>query len=747
LALRQHAASAAEWNRDSEQLSRTVEEVKAYRDIYASANEKARQMAGCDERFRIVERSVVGNVLRKYEDAVERGDLEALSLLTPLLGTLQLAERGVGLYLRYSRSALVDDLDKDNVDDSEKNVGDDTDVIMQELANVFNEGVMYLRRHLPMVAYALGEADGDVGLLQLVHAEVEKRAIRILKEFEENKELVDLCKRGEDASQEMENFAEEIFTREDLIGKSDNIETYNPIDEILGNGMTQADLDLLLDESALLLQYTESYERFLRHAAGEVERTRQQRRNNIHNNVQDTKEDDIEVLVRVTRLNEVVSELGDHYSGLERTFMFASMQRAFLNGLSMNERYYTELPSSISSDRTSDVGSKGLQTSLVEEIFYAGKKSTRRVFATGQTGLACAAVNFIVDSLERLLRDALVRRADVCASALKPGNGLIVGQGGLGQSALAAFTNAQKGFAAVTTGSKESETPEEMRKRIQDTIARACASFNDIEVSVGYTKQLESQFMREVEESFPEGLLLEQLRTCIKSLSTVADTLNNALKRSTENLSNQILPRIRTIVNDSVGQESTGTAAVSGVKVGVGISSNVSAVKMNYDLDEEAYELSQAGDGYLSKMLAAFDEILDPLRLHLSPGVSDYLLLNVIGGASKRIEAAIKRCRFTYLGSLSLDADIREFVGYTKARLASPSFSSTKGLYAVCLPLARLSQISMLMTVTDLDDVTDIMRRAKGQWHLKADDSKTFLTLRVDFEAKKVSELLRLDND
>ena len=114
--------------------------------------------------------------------------------------------------------------------------------------------------------------------------------------------------------------------------------------------------------------------------------------------------------------------------------------------------------------------------------------------------------------------------------------------------------------------------------------------------------QLESQFMREVEESFPEGLLLEQLRTCIKSLSTVADTLNNALKRSTENLSNQILPRIRTIVNDCVGQESTGTAAVSGVKVGVGISSNVSAVKMNYDLDEEAYELSQAGDGYLSKM-------------------------------------------------------------------------------------------------------------------------------------------------
>lgn len=141
------------------------------------------------------------------------------------------------------------------------------------------------------------------------------------------------------------------------------------------------------------------------------------------------------------------------------------------------------------------------------------------------------------------------------------------------------------------------------------------------------------------------------------------------------------------------------------------------------------------------------DDLLNPIRAHLSPKLSDDVMIAAIGGAAKRIEAAIRKCRFTALGSLSLDADVRQFIAYTKQRLASPEYSSTSGLYAVCLPIARLSQISMLMNVADLDDVADIMRRAKGNWDLHAEDSKTFLNLRVDFESKKVNELLRLDDD
>lgn len=41
------------------------------------------------------------------------------------------------------------------------------------------------------------------------------------------------------------------------------------------------------------------------------------------------------------------------------------------------------------------------------------------------------------------------------------------------------------------------------------------------------------------------------------------------------------------------------------------------------------------------------DELITPLRAHLAPRLSDNLLIGLIGGASKRLEGAIKRVSFT----------------------------------------------------------------------------------------------------
>jgi hypothetical protein len=39
------------------------------------------------------------------------------------------------------------------------------------------------------------------------------------------------------------------------------------------------------------------------------------------------------------------------------------------------------------------------------------------------------------------------------------------------------------------------------------------------------------------------------------------------------------------------------------------------------------------------------DEVLNPLRVHLVPKLSDELLIGIIGGVSKRLEAAIRKVR------------------------------------------------------------------------------------------------------
>ena len=62
-----------------------------------------------------------------------------------------------------------------------------------------------------------------------------------------------------------------------------------------------------------------------------------------------------------------------------------------------------------------------------------------------------------------------------------------------------------------------------------------------------------------------------------------------------------------------------------------------------------------------------------------------------------------------------------------------------------CTPLSRLLQIAKLMNLDDLEDVLDLISssKRKGYWDLKMEDSKAYLSLRVEFEADLVSQLLR----
>lgn len=107
------------------------------------------------------------------------------------------------------------------------------------------------------------------------------------------------------------------------------------------------------------------------------------------------------------------------------------------------------------------------------------------------------------------------------------------------------------------------------------------------------------------------------------------------------------------------------------------------------------------------------------------------------------------QCHFTALGALSLDSDMRDLLNYAKDRLDSHEYDSNIALYRACTPLARLVQISKLMTVDDLDDVLDLIgaSKRKGNWDLKLDDAKAFLALRVEFDVGKIDDLLRISDE
>jgi conserved oligomeric Golgi complex subunit 4 len=105
--------------------------------------------------------------------------------------------------------------------------------------------------------------------------------------------------------------------------------------------------------------------------------------------------------------------------------------------------------------------------------------------------------------------------------------------------------------------------------------------------------------------------------------------------------------------------------------------------------------------------------------------------------------------RFTALGALSLDSDMRDLLNYAKDRLDCLDYSSNVALMKGCPPLGRLMQIAKLLNVDDLEDVLDLISasKRKGNWDLSIEDTKSILCLRVEFESGRIQDLLRLPDD
>ena len=168
------------------------------------------------------------------------------------------------------------------------------------------------------------------------------------------------------------------------------------------------------------------------------------------------------------------------------------------------------------------------------------------------------------------------------------------------------------------------------------------------------------------------------------------------------------------------------------------------------------------------------DELILPLCSHLAPRLSDELLLGILGTVAKRLEVSLQKvrvvvqsrssmkqlticlksplfciyyvqCQFTVLGAFILDTDMRSLLNYVKERVEASELQSNVALCRACKPLSRLVQISSLMRVDDLDDVLDLISREKrkGGWDMSMEESRNYLSQRVEFESDRINHLLR----
>ena len=88
---------------------------------------------------------------------------------------------------------------------------------------------------------------------------------------------------------------------------------------------------------------------------------------------------------------------------------------------------------------------------------------------------------------------------------------------------------------------------------------------------------------------------------CVKSLSPVAEVFKLAASNAIESLVGVLKPRIRAIVTDAVGGDGSGAAGGFSV-MGAAKATDRHHVRMNYNLDEDAYQLLEVSEGYISRL-------------------------------------------------------------------------------------------------------------------------------------------------
>jgi hypothetical protein len=272
-----------------------------------------------------------------------------------------------------------------------------------------------------------------------------------------------------------------------------------------------------------------------------------------------------------------------------------------------------------------------------------------------------------------------------------------------------------------------------------------------MEVAVHHTKNLEKFLTDAVEKGFPaQTHETEALLMCVKGLTNVHEGFQVAADTTIESLESILRPRIRSIVSEAVGSDGSSTAAFMVSPMGGGKTDDRGTTGMNYNLDENAYNLVQLSEGYICRTCALLDELMGPLQDCLAPRLWDSLWLHVVGTACKRIESFLRKCHFTALGALAFDSDIREWLSYVRNRLLTSEYNvSNQAVLKACPSLSRLNQLARLINIDDLEDVLDLMAasKRKGQWDLKEEDAQSFLAQRVDFDAERIKELLRIPDN
>ncbi|GAA5891294.1 hypothetical protein JCM6882_004648 [Rhodosporidiobolus microsporus] len=374
-------------------------------------------------------------------------------------------------------------------------------------------------------------------------------------------------------------------------------------------------------------------------------------------------------IVEESQLGKAISkQLKEVYIPLELWYLRSAIERAH----QMDEPDFTATP---------------FLSSSLDDIFFIFKKTLQRLVSTARVDNLIATNKELRAVLDRDVAEIWRARMEGAFKDLAAGSGgasALVNVGGMG------------GMAAMGGRAREEER-ERKEKEARNTYI---IYLNNLDTAASYTSRLLAEVLSS--ETLPQSFFLDteldRARASLSLLRNSEEKFRSVLKSGLDHLFNQLVrPKLRPLLSEVYKD-------------------------VSYKLDEDGYADAEYRDDVRKRFVKTWEALLSGYRDSLTESNFNLFFATAVNVLVRPWESMIRGMKFTELGALRLDRDIRSILSFLSSQASFASGSLRESF-------SRLQQIATLLTLDSPEEAEEVLSSSGAR--LTMGEVKSIWALRV----------------
>ncbi|TNY17793.1 COG4 transport protein-domain-containing protein [Rhodotorula diobovata] len=373
----------------------------------------------------------------------------------------------------------------------------------------------------------------------------------------------------------------------------------------------------------------------------------------------------------------LTKQLRDAYMPLEVWYLRTAIERAH----QMDEPDFSSTP---------------YLSSSLDDTFYIVKKTLHRVVSTASVSNLVGMCKEMRIVLERDVAEVWKARIE---GAFKDLAANAQSQSAIGGMAVTGMA----GMAQLGGRARE----EERETRERDARNVYIVYLNNLDTAASYTSRLLAELSASdaLGSAFFLFTELDRARTSFALLRSSEDKFRAVLKSGLDHLFNQLVrPKLRPLLSDVYKD-------------------------VSYKLDDDAYNEAEYRDDVRKRFVKAWDALLSGYKDSLTEGNFNLFFSTAVNVLVRPWESMIRGMKFTELGALRLDRDIRTILSYLSSQASFASGSLRESF-------SRLQQIATLLTLDSPEEAEEVLTASGNR--LTMGEVRSIWALRVRWRSGRV---------